>query len=90
MPGRGRPKRDKPETHRQATTWENTKNKYKGAGLCNGCAGQAAYGHQLGFHKIKPPCEADAGKQVPEEITRRHGDRGARWLAGEFTPDPED
>lgn len=76
------PKRDKPETFRQAGTWENVKNKYVDAGLCNGCAGQAAYGHQLGFTRIHPPCEADAGKTLPAELITKHGDRGQRWLDG--------
>lgn len=83
------PKRDKPETARQAETWQNTKGKYLAAGLCNACAGQAAYGHQLGFHRIQPPCGEDAGKTLPVGLVERHGDRGARWLAGEFHPDPE-
>lgn len=82
-------KRDKPETARQAGTWENVKNRYADAGLCNGCAGQAAYGHQLGFARIHPPCPADAGKTLPDELIAKHGDRGARWLAGQFTDDPE-
>lgn len=78
-------KKDKPETARQAQTWENTKNKYVAAGLCNGCAGQAAYGHQMGFHRIHPPCGSCRGRTVPPELVDRHGDRGARWLMGEFT-----
>ena len=82
-------KKDKPETPRQAGTWQNTKTKYLAAGLCNGCAGQAAYGHQMGFHRIQPPCTDDAGKTLPDALTARHGDRGARWLRGEFHPDPE-
>lgn len=83
-------KGDRPETLRQAETWENVKNKYVAAGLCNGCAGQAAYGHQMGFHRIQQPCAEDAGKTLPDDLVTRHGDRGARWLAGEFNPRPED
>ena len=44
------------ETHRQAKTWENVKNKYLDCGLCHRCAGQAAWGHQNGFGSIHPPC----------------------------------
>jgi hypothetical protein len=78
------PKRDRPETERQAQTWENTKNKYVAAGLDNGCAGQAAYGHQMGFHRIKPPCSNCKRITLPDELIGRHGDRGARWLAGDY------
>lgn len=45
------------ETTRQAATWERTANAYQEDGLCRGCAAQAAYGHQLGFGRIHPPCE---------------------------------
>jgi hypothetical protein len=83
-------RKDRPETVRQAVTWENTKNKYMAAGLCGGCAGQAAYGHQLGFHRIKDPCPEDVGKTVPDKLIDRHGDRGARWLAGHFRDATED
>jgi hypothetical protein len=45
-----------PETPRQARTWETVKNSYVLAGLCIACASQAAYGHQLGFSYVRPPC----------------------------------
>jgi hypothetical protein len=44
-------------TRRQAQRWDAHVEAYKARGLCVGCAGQAAYGHQLGFNVIKPPCE---------------------------------
>lgn len=78
------PKRDKPETPRQAATWENVKNRYAEAGLCNACAGQAAYGHQMGFARVQPPCETDAGKTLPTGLIIKHGDRGQRWLDGHY------
>lgn len=45
-----------PETIQQARTWETVASAYQGEGLCRGCAGQAAYGHQLGFLRVKSPC----------------------------------
>ena len=42
---------------RQAQRWDAHVEAYKAGGLCVACAGQAAYGHQLGFNVIKPPCE---------------------------------
>jgi hypothetical protein len=78
-------KRDKPETPRQAATWENVKNRYVEAGLCTGCAGQAAYGHQLGFTRIKDPCDNCRTVTLPDDLIKRHGDRGVLWLAGHFT-----
>lgn len=83
------PKRDKPETVRQAGTWENVKRRYADAGLCDGCAGQAAYGHQLGFTRIKDPCRTDAGKTLPRTLIAKHGVRGQQWLNGHFADEPE-
>lgn len=51
-----KPKDDGPETMRQSRTWEVIKNRYLRLGLCHTCASQAAYGHQLGFSRIHPPC----------------------------------
>lgn len=79
---------DRPETFRQAQTWETVKGHYEDAGLDGGCAGQAAYGHQMGFRKVQPPCRTCAVLVLPERLLNRHGDRGARWLRGEFTRDP--
>lgn len=84
------PKRDKPETFRQAATWENVKRRYADAGLCAGCAGQAAYGHQLGFARIKDPCDTCRSVVLPAELTDKHGDRGVQWLAGHFRDTAEE
>jgi hypothetical protein len=46
-----------PETKRQAQRWDAHVKAYRAKGLCVACAGQAAYGHQLGFDAIAPPCE---------------------------------
>lgn len=50
------PKSTRPETLRQAQTWDTTKNKYVDLGLCDVCAAQAAWGHQVGFTLSHPPC----------------------------------
>jgi hypothetical protein len=86
------PKRkgDAPETLSQAINWTTVKTRYRRAGLCEGCAGQAAYGHQLSFRRINPPCEADRGKILPERVLRQQGDRGQLWLNGHWHPRPED
>lgn len=77
-------RKDRPETIRQARTWETVKGHYQEAGLCEGCAGQAAYGAQLGFAKIKPPCAECAYTRLPAKLIDRHGDRGQRWLEGHW------
>lgn len=46
----------KPETPRQARSWDATKRHYRSLGLCGACAAQAAWGHQLGFTTVNPPC----------------------------------
>lgn len=47
---------DRPETPRQARTFDHYKRHYVRLGLCRVCAAQAAFGHQLGFSRSKPPC----------------------------------
>lgn len=92
MKGRTKPAatrgRDKPETPRQVETWQRVKNRYREAGLCNGCAGQAAYGHQMGFQRLtNAPCETCAMVDLPDWLIEKHGPRGARWLNGGGHPD---
>jgi hypothetical protein len=50
------PKADRPETPRQAQWWEIRKNQYLNWNLCFVCACQAAWGHQIGFLRVKAPC----------------------------------
>lgn len=45
-----------PETRSQARTHDRYARAYLDAGLCSGCAYQAAYGHQLGFANVRPLC----------------------------------
>lgn len=52
------PRPNPPETIAQARTWMTVKNIYLELGLCEGCAAQAAWGHQCGFTAIRPPCGA--------------------------------
>lgn len=75
-----------PETVVQAVLWQTVKNQYVAAGLCDGCAGQAAWGHQslVGFRRIHPPCQRCVGIVLNEEMVRRHGARGQRWLDGGY------
>lgn len=47
---------DKPETLDEALHWTRRNNRYLRLGLCYRCAAQAAWGHALGFARIKPPC----------------------------------
>lgn len=50
---------DVPETLRQAQRWDAVKVRYLDAGLCDGCAAQAAWGHQDnagGWNDLHPPC----------------------------------
>lgn len=44
------------ETLEQARTFDRIASRYRKAGLCDTCAAQAAYGHQLGFSKVHRPC----------------------------------
>lgn len=45
-----------PETPRQAEKWIRVKSWYDRSGLCARCSSQGAWGHQLGFSNVKPPC----------------------------------
>lgn len=51
-----RPTNDSVETLWQARSFDTNKRHYQGLGLCGPCAAQAAWGHQLGFSRIDPPC----------------------------------
>ena len=46
----------RPETPRQAEKWQRVYGWYDRAGLCPRCSAQGAWGHQLGFTNVKPPC----------------------------------
>ncbi|OBJ26871.1 hypothetical protein [Mycobacterium colombiense] len=51
--------RQMPETLRQAQRWDAIKLRYTGAGICDRCAAQAAWGHQDnagGWNNLRPPC----------------------------------
>ena len=52
-----KPKDDGPETLSEAKHWQARNSRYVALGLCYPCAAQAAYGHQLGFSRINPPCD---------------------------------
>lgn len=45
-----------PETKSQADEHGRTMRHYLTLGICNACAGQAAWGHQNGFSSVHPPC----------------------------------
>lgn len=47
---------DRVESNRQARTYDATKLHYQRLGLCRFCAAQGAWGHQLGFSRVNPPC----------------------------------
>jgi hypothetical protein len=84
MTGKSTRRQEKPETFRQAQYWQKVKSKYLAAGLCNGCAGQAAYGHQLGFARIQDPCDVCLMTALPQDMIEKHGVWGQRWLVGHF------
>jgi hypothetical protein len=50
-------KDDPPETVRQAQAWDSACAWYGGAGLCGRCASQMAWGHQIGWGRVHPPCD---------------------------------
>lgn len=50
------PERQEAESLAQCRVWDRKKKRYLLAGLCDPCAGQAAWGHQVGFGKISNPC----------------------------------
>lgn len=47
--GQAAAKAQRPETLAEYKHWERLTTMYQRAGLCRACAGQVAYGHQLGF-----------------------------------------
>lgn len=65
-----------PETEAQARVWDRKLKRYEIAGLCHTCAAQAAWGHALGFGKIKDPCERC---QPIVNALPNSGPRGSKW-----------
>jgi hypothetical protein len=51
------PKKRRPESIRDAQTWETNKNRALRLGLCDRCASQYAWGCQIGFTESHPPCD---------------------------------
>lgn len=49
-------KQAKPETLRQAQTWEVVKRNAQAFGLCHTCAARMAFGVRDGFDGYPPPC----------------------------------
>jgi hypothetical protein len=52
------PKTRRPETVSEARYWTTLEGRYVTLGLCHTCAAQAAWGHQLGWGDINPPCDS--------------------------------
>ena len=51
-----RPRITHPETPNQARRWDVQKSRAVAHGLCSRCAGQYAWGLQVGFAHSRPPC----------------------------------
>lgn len=68
----------RPETLGQAVRWETVKNRYGRRGLRVRCAAQAAWGHQLGFGNVHPPCGVCESVVVGFEVAERNGWRRFR------------
>lgn len=87
-----------PETLRAARRWDETRDRYAAAGLCDRCAAQAAYGHADGFSEIHPPCDNCAELVTALPVARVNGWRSfsrgdglrSSWssaaLSGEISP----
>jgi len=79
-----------PETISQARVWDRKNKRYLIAGLCFGCAAQAAWGHAIGFQKINPPC-AECIPLIASFDTP--GPQGSKWrkclLKLEYIPEDE-
>lgn len=71
-----------PETASEAAEYDKRVSRYRRAGFCDACAGQAAWGGQLGFSNVRPPCPTCTGLTPPAGT----GVRAAAW-AGEPTAD---
>lgn len=68
--------RVEPETLSQAKVWDRKNKRYLIAGLCPLCASQAAWGHSIGFQKIKDPCTEC---QPLVDAFDTPGPRGSKW-----------
>lgn len=70
---------DSRETLRMAQHWDNRLAKYEAAGFCRVCSTQAAWGHSIGFARVRPACSSCRGLTVPGNSGRR----AQEWANGE-------
>ncbi|GAA2089403.1 hypothetical protein [Aeromicrobium tamlense] len=70
-----------PETPKQARQWETVKNCAHGAGLCYPCAAEFAYGVQLGFTAVDPPCPNCTQVMLSWPVGKSNGWRSVRGSA---------
>lgn len=84
-PGIARSKTARPETSGQADRWGAIKAHYLRLGLCHKCAAQAAYGSQLGFSNVNPPCAGCAPVVSTFESDRPNGWRSTGRVSGGFS-----
>lgn len=75
-----RAKADRPETLSQVKSWDRNKLHYSLAGFCDTCAAQAAWGHQIGFSRVRRPCRVCSSRELPDLHAGEA--RPLRWLAG--------
>jgi hypothetical protein len=73
-------KRELPESQSQVKEFDRRRRAYREAGLCHACAAQAAFGHQMGFLQVHPPCSSCVpvvmGFPYPAENSWRRFRRG--------------
>ena len=69
----------RPETLNQAEIFDAVVAAYMAAGWCPICSAQAAFGRQIGFRQVQPPCPSCRGLQPPHGFSN---DRSRSWAAG--------
>lgn len=62
---------------------------YGKAGLCRMCSAQAAYGHQLGFSRVHPPCRSCAVVVKALPVHKPNGWHALTGRPADTTPRPE-
>lgn len=66
----------RPETLRQASDWQKTKDRYIADSFCDTCSVAAAYGHQIGFSQVAEVCQECSGTRP---TYRWAGEHALRW-----------
>lgn len=94
-----KPRRERPESLTEARRWERYRSEFDALGLCGRCACQAAYGVQVGWSHVHPPCDrcrpvlavftraGPNGWRIPTPTERRTAKASKKYVSAAGVPE---